>query len=65
MKNKLHSIAVFGIVCQIASLAALLTADNGETIQTSLIVFLISGFIAGGALILEKVLRKDEKPNNF
>jgi len=65
MKNKLYSIAVFGIVCQISSLAALLTADNGETIQTSLIVFLISGFIAGGALILEKLLRGKEKPNNF
>jgi uncharacterized membrane protein len=65
MKNRLYFVAVFGIVCQIASLAALLTADNGETIQSSLIVFLTSGFIAGGALILEKLLRKDEKPDNF
>lgn len=65
MKNKLYFVAIFACSCQIGALAVMFTADNGETILDSIIVFLVCGFIAGGALILEKILSIQKEKNSL
>lgn len=61
MKNKLFLLALIGLFGQIVSLIFLFTSESQDAIINSLWLFLVSGFLSGGALVFENFREKREK----